>query len=81
MFHSVLYATFCIAFRILICMQTFFNEQSVSQNFRLDAVVTVVDTKHLLQHLDEKRHEGEENESQYVLLIAEKYLILTYIPG
>jgi G3E family GTPase len=29
---------------------------------RLDAVITVVDAKHVVQHLDEKKADGAENE-------------------
>jgi G3E family GTPase len=32
--------------------QTFFTDDEMKQNFRLDAIVTVIDTKHILQHLD-----------------------------
>jgi G3E family GTPase len=32
--------------------QTFFTDDEMKANFRLDAIVTVVDTKHILQHLD-----------------------------
>ncbi|WP_414662802.1 CobW family GTP-binding protein [Horticoccus sp. 23ND18S-11] len=32
--------------------QTFFTDDEIKQNFRLDAIVTVVDAKHVLQHLD-----------------------------
>src|SRR4051812_40337552 len=32
--------------------QTFFTDQEMKENFRLDAIVTVVDAKHVLQHLD-----------------------------
>jgi G3E family GTPase len=32
--------------------QTFFTDDEMKQNFRLDAIVTVVDAKHVLQHLD-----------------------------
>jgi len=32
--------------------QTFFTDDEMKQNFRLDAIVTVVDAKHILQHLD-----------------------------
>ena len=32
--------------------QTFFTDDEVKQNFRLDAIVTVVDAKHVAQHLD-----------------------------
>jgi G3E family GTPase len=32
--------------------QTFFTDDEMRSNFRLDAIVTVVDAKHVLQHLD-----------------------------
>jgi G3E family GTPase len=32
--------------------QTFFTDDEMKQHFRLDAIVTVVDAKHVLQHLD-----------------------------
>src|SRR5688500_8741290 len=32
--------------------QTFFTDDEIKQNFRLDAIVTVVDAKHVSQHLD-----------------------------
>ncbi|MEO7600093.1 MAG: GTP-binding protein, partial [Opitutus sp.] len=32
--------------------QTFFTDDEMKANFRLDAIVTVVDAKHVLQHLD-----------------------------
>jgi G3E family GTPase len=32
--------------------QTFFTDDEMKQSFRLDAIVTVVDAKHVLQHLD-----------------------------
>lgn len=32
--------------------QTFFTDDEMRANFRLDAIVTVVDAKHILQHLD-----------------------------
>ena len=32
--------------------QTFFTDDEMKQNFRLDAIVTVVDAKHVSQHLD-----------------------------
>ncbi|MDB6167196.1 MAG: cobalamin synthesis protein [Verrucomicrobia bacterium] len=32
--------------------QTFFTDDEMKRNFRLDAIVTVVDAKHVLQHLD-----------------------------
>src|ERR1700684_1113230 len=32
--------------------QTFFTDDEMRRSFRLDAIVTVVDAKHVLQHLD-----------------------------
>ncbi len=34
--------------------QTFFTDDEMRSNFRLDAIVTVVDAKHVLQHLDQE---------------------------
>ncbi len=33
--------------------QTFFTDDEMKQNFRLDAIVTLVDAKHIAQHLDQ----------------------------
>jgi G3E family GTPase len=33
--------------------QTFFVDEEMSEFYRLDAIVTVIDTKHAGQHLDE----------------------------
>jgi G3E family GTPase len=33
--------------------QTFFTDDEMKQQFRLDAIVTLVDAKHILQHLDD----------------------------
>ncbi len=40
--------------------QTFFVEDSVQENFKLDGIVTLIDTKHVEQHLDDPRPEGQE---------------------
>ena len=42
--------------------QTFFVDEGLQQHLKLDAIVTVVDAKHVHQHLDEKKPEGVENE-------------------
>jgi len=44
-------------------LQTFFVDDELQQAYQLDAVITVVDAKHILMHLDEERAEGVENES------------------
>ena len=43
--------------------QTFFVDEQVRLNYELDAIITVVDSKHVIPHLDEERPEGMENEA------------------
>ena len=40
--------------------QTFFVDEDVTKICRLDAIITVVDAKHILQHLREEKPEGVE---------------------
>ena len=42
---------------------------------RLDAIITVVDAKHIIQHLDEKKPDGVENESVEQIAFADKILL------
>jgi G3E family GTPase len=44
-------------------LQTFFVDEELKESYQLDAVITVVDAKHIVMHLDEERPEGVENES------------------
>ena len=55
--------------------QTFFVDEDVSMLCRLDAIITVVDAKHIIQHLDEKKPDGVENESVEQLAFADKILL------
>ena len=43
--------------------QTFFVDEDVKANYELDAIITVVDAKHVTPHLEEEKPEGVENES------------------
>ena len=43
--------------------QTFFVDAGVGSFARLDAIITVVDAAHALQHLNEVKPTGVENES------------------
>jgi G3E family GTPase len=43
--------------------QTFFVDDTVNEHYELDGIITVVDAKHILQHLEEVKAEGVENES------------------
>ena len=43
--------------------QTFLVDDSIRNSFRIDGIVTLVDAKHIEQHLDEEKPEGAENEA------------------
>jgi G3E family GTPase len=49
--------------------QTFFTDDEMRSNFRLDAIVTVVDAKHVVQHLD------SEDEAQKQVAFADVILL------
>jgi len=55
--------------------QTFFVDEDVEDFARLDGIVTLVDAKHVEQHLDEKKPEGAENESIEQLAFADRVLL------
>ena len=55
--------------------QTFFVEDKVSERYKLDGIVTVVDAKHLIQHLDDEKPEGIENEAVEQLAFADRIML------
>merc|ERR1711998_412216 len=55
--------------------QTFFIDDDVQASYKLDAIVTVVDAKHLILRLDDEKPEGVENEAQEQLAFADKVLL------
>jgi len=55
--------------------QTFFVDDKVSEKYTLDGIITVVDAKHIIQHLDEKKPEGVENESVEQLAFADRIML------
>ncbi len=55
--------------------QTFFVDDEVRSQLALDAIVTVVDAKHLPQHLDDDKPEGIENEAVEQLAFADRILL------
>ena len=55
--------------------QTFFLDESVKEYFRLDGIVTMVDAKHVEQHLDEEKPEGAENEAVEQVAFADRILL------
>jgi len=55
--------------------QTFFVDDMVKSFARLDGIVTVVDAKHIEQHLDEEKPEGAENEAVEQVAFADRILL------
>jgi G3E family GTPase len=55
--------------------QTFFVDEKVRELYKLDGIITVVDAKHILEHLKEEKPEGVENESQEQIAFADRILL------
>lgn len=55
--------------------QTFFADDFVQQHLRLDGILTVVDAMHVIQHLDEEKPEGVENEAVEQIAFADRILL------
>jgi G3E family GTPase len=55
--------------------QTFFVDEGIKEHYELDAIVTVVDAKHVLPHLLEEKPEGVENETVEQVAFADKILL------
>jgi G3E family GTPase len=55
--------------------QTFFMDEVIAAKCRLDAIITVVDAKHIIQHLDEVKPEGVENESVEQVAFADRIVL------
>lgn len=55
--------------------QTFFMDESIKEFARLDGIVTLVDAKHITQHLDEEKPEGAENEAQEQVAFADRLIL------
>lgn len=55
--------------------QTFFLDEDVKAAFELDAIITVIDVKHILEHLDENKPEGVENEALEQVAFADRLLL------
>eukprot|EP00903_Cladosiphon_okamuranus_P011381 g10726.t1 len=55
--------------------QTFFVDDDVQKDYRLDGIVTVVDAAHVEQHLDEEKPEGAENESVEQIAFADRIVL------
>ena len=55
--------------------QTFFMDESIKEFARLDGIVTLIDCKHIEQHLDEEKPEGAENEAVEQVAFADRLLL------
>merc|ERR1711972_686370 len=55
--------------------QTFFADDFVQQHMCLDGILTLVDAKHIVQHLDEEKPEGVENEAVEQIAFADRILL------
>jgi len=55
--------------------QTFFADDFVQKKLCLDGILTVVDAKHLIMHLEDEKPEGVENEAVEQLAFADRVLL------
>uniref|UniRef100_A0A7S4T1G6 CobW C-terminal domain-containing protein n=1 Tax=Alexandrium monilatum TaxID=311494 RepID=A0A7S4T1G6_9DINO len=55
--------------------QTFFADDYVQKKLALDGILTVVDAHHIVQHLDEEKPEGVENEAVEQVAFADRILL------
>lgn len=56
-------------------IQTFFVDEDIKSMYRIDAVITVVDAKHIMERLKEEKPEGVENESVEQVAFADRILL------
>merc|ERR1719420_2668889 len=55
--------------------QTFFVDDDIKEMYRLDGICTVVDAMHIVQHLEEEKPEGVENEAVEQVAFADRVLL------
>merc|ERR1719160_2117774 len=55
--------------------QTFFIDDDIKSMYKLDGICTVVDAKHIVQHLEEEKPEGVENEAVEQIAFADRILL------
>ena len=51
--------------------QTFFVDERVTERYKLDGIITVVDAKHVIPHIEDEKPEGIENEAVEQLAFAD----------
>ncbi|OFI36502.1 cobalamin biosynthesis protein CobW [Arthrobacter sp. SW1] len=55
--------------------QTFFVDPDVRAKLRLDAIITMVDARHVLDHLNEEKPDGVENEAVEQVAFADRLIL------
>ncbi|WP_462203677.1 CobW family GTP-binding protein [Frankia sp. CcWB3] len=55
--------------------QTFFVDDEIRGQLRLDAIITLVDARHILTHLDEVKPDGVENEAVEQVAFADRLVL------
>ena len=55
--------------------QTFYVNEKVKEIYNLDGIITVVDAKHIIEHLDDEKPEGVENEAVEQIAFADRILL------
>ena len=55
--------------------QTFFVDEKIVEYYKLDGIITVVDAKHIIQHVEEEKPKGIENESVEQLAFADRIML------
>lgn len=55
--------------------QTFFVDDDIQKSYKLDGIITVVDAKHIVEHLEEEKPEGVENESVEQIAFADRIIL------
>ena len=55
--------------------QTFFVDDDVKEFCTLDGIITLVDAKHVVQHLDDEKPEGAENEAVEQVAFADRLIL------
>jgi len=56
-------------------VQTFFVDEDVKKMYKLDSVITVADSKYIVERLDEEKPEGVENEAVEQVVFADKIIL------
>jgi len=56
-------------------IQTFYQEQNVAMSLKLDGILTVIDAKNVLKHIDEVPEEGKVNECVEQVSFADRILL------